>query len=101
MSEGITLANQGDLEIRQVFEEAGTYLGLGIVNIIHLLNPRYIVLTGAVMDASEFFLNKVESSIRNDTCYDSQVEILTTRGSRRSASLGAALKFINEAFEDG
>ena len=101
MSEGITLANQGDMEIRQVFEEAGTYLGLGIVNIIHLLNPRYIVLTGAVMDASEFFLNKVESSIRNDTCYDSQVEILTTRGSRRSASLGAALKFINEAFEDG
>lgn len=99
MAYGIRLAKEGNPDVQHIFEEVGTYLGQGIVNVIHLLNPRYIVLTGAVMDASDFFLSKVEACIRHNTCYNSQVEILTVGGSRRSASLGAALKFINEVFE--
>lgn len=99
MALGIKLARDGNTDVQQIFSEAGTYLGQGVVNLIHLLNPRYIVLTGAVMDASDFFMPQVVSCIRKHTCYDSQVEILAVRESRRSASLGAALKFINEAFE--
>lgn len=99
MALGIQLAQEADPNVLRIFAEAGTYLGYGIVNLIHLLNPRYIVLTGAVMEASNFFLNQVEDCIRNSTCYDSQAEILSVKGSRRSASCGAALKFINEVFE--
>ncbi len=100
VAHGIHLARQGDVDVLRIFDEVGIYLGQGIVNVIHLLNPRYIVLTGAVMEASEFFMHQVESYIRQHTCYASQVKILTAHGSRNSASLGAALKFINEAFED-
>lgn len=99
MALGIKLAQNGNPDVQKIFSEAGTYLGQGVVNLIHLLNPRYIVLTGAVMDASEFFMPQVMSCIREHTCYDSQVELLAVRESRRCASLGAALKFINEAFE--
>jgi len=46
-------AEQGDTVALEVIEEAGRWLGLGLVNIIHLFNPQAIVVGGSVAQLGE------------------------------------------------
>ena len=50
------LAGSGDLESRAIWENGGHALGIGIANIMNLLNPASIVLVGGLMNAKEHFL---------------------------------------------
>ena len=50
------LAGSGDLESRAIWENGGHALGVGIANIMNLLNPASIVLVGGLMNAKEHFL---------------------------------------------
>ncbi len=41
-------ARRGDRAARRVLEEVGTNLGLGVANIVSLLNPEVVVLGGGL-----------------------------------------------------
>ncbi|MEJ5199768.1 MAG: ROK family protein, partial [Anaerolineae bacterium] len=43
---------------------AGKYLGLGIVNLLHLFNPRMIVLGGSVTKAGPLLFEPMWEAIR-------------------------------------
>src|SRR6266851_126054 len=45
------LAKKGDTRARQVFEDSGRYLGLGLANVAWALDPEVIVIDGAITDA--------------------------------------------------
>lgn len=49
-------ARAGDALALDVIQEAATWLGLGLVNLIHLFNPRAIVLGGSVVQLGELIL---------------------------------------------
>ena len=44
-------AREGDAVAREIFYSAGHYLGVGILNLLHIFNPRRIILGGSVMKA--------------------------------------------------
>ncbi len=44
-------AYEGDLISQQILQEAGVALGVGMVNLAHLLNPRRIIIGGGVSNA--------------------------------------------------
>ncbi|NPA91812.1 MAG: ROK family protein [Chloroflexi bacterium] len=46
-------AREGDAVALRILQRAGHYLGVGIVNLIHLFNPRRIILGGSVMKAGD------------------------------------------------
>lgn len=46
-------ARQGDKVAQQVLEEAIHYLGIGLVNMINLLNPEIVVIGGGVAEAGD------------------------------------------------
>ncbi len=94
------MADKGNAIMQEIFEEAGNYLGVAVANIINLLNPRYVILTGGVLDASDRVLAKTSELAEKKTWHISSFEIIVSRESRRRASTGAALSFINAAFED-
>ena len=50
------LAVSGDPAARAIWENGGHALGVGIANIMNLLNPASIVLVGGLMNAKEHFL---------------------------------------------
>ena len=50
------LAVSGDHAARAIWENGGHALGVGIANIMNLLNPASIVLVGGLMNAKEHFL---------------------------------------------
>jgi glucokinase len=56
-------ARQGDALALSVIHEAGRWLGLGLVNIIHLFNPEAIVLGGSVVQLGNLILDPVRRTI--------------------------------------
>ena len=94
------MANSGNLLMRKIFDDAGKYLGIGIANVINLLNSKYVVLTGGVLDASDLLVEQAKAHARKNAWHISTFELIISRESRLRASMGAALKYINDAFDN-
>ena len=58
----------GDALALRVVEAAGEWLGLGLVNLLHLFNPRAIVLGGSVMRLGELILGPARAVIGEEVC---------------------------------
>ncbi len=56
-------AEQGDPLAISALKRAGTYLGLGIANYLHLFNPQIIVLGGGVSQSGAFLLEPLRSTL--------------------------------------
>lgn len=97
---GSQMAEQGDTRYVDVFREAAKYLGIGIANLVNILNPQYIILTGAFLDYNLNFVEQVRHHARQSAWQFSDFEILISPQSRLNAARGAATHFINAAFED-
>jgi glucokinase len=52
-------AREGDAVAREVFSRAATYLGVGLANLIHVLNPQRIIIGGGVTKAGEMLFEPV------------------------------------------
>lgn len=57
-------ARAGDEVARGILQRAGHYLGIGIVNLLYIFNPRRIILGGGVMNAGPFILEPMWAAIR-------------------------------------
>ncbi len=57
-------ARRGDVLARELFDRAGNYLGVGVANLLNLLNPARVVIGGGVSEAGEFFLEPVRRTAR-------------------------------------
>jgi glucokinase len=54
----------GDAVARQIVERAGLYVGVGVVNLVHTLNPRLIVIGGGVaLGAGDLLLDPVRAAV--------------------------------------
>ncbi|MBW2038848.1 MAG: ROK family protein [Deltaproteobacteria bacterium] len=49
-------ANRGDQMAQEIFWEMGRYLGVGMANLVNMLNPAMIVLGGKVSGAWNYFI---------------------------------------------
>lgn len=49
----------GDELAKRVLDEAASYLGMGVANIISILNPQVVVLGGGLMNAGEYLLDRI------------------------------------------
>jgi glucokinase len=56
-------AAQGDRLALEVIQEAGRWLGLGLVNIIHLFNPQVIVMGGSVAQLGDLIFDPARQVI--------------------------------------
>lgn len=56
-------ARKGDRNAKRIFEEYGRYLGIGISNIINILDPEIIVLGGGEAKAFDLFFPSLKKEI--------------------------------------
>ncbi len=57
-------ARGGDAVARDILQRAGHYLGIGIVNLLHIFNPRRVILGGGVMNAGPLITEPMWAAIR-------------------------------------
>ncbi|MFS0821487.1 ROK family protein [Bacillus sp. 1P02SD] len=57
-------AEMGDFFSIDLLEEVGEYLGLGIINLIHLLNTEVVILGGGVMNGAKFILPALQRTVQ-------------------------------------
>lgn len=57
-------AEQGDLVAKDIWNKAGNYLGIGIANLLNILNPEMVVLGGGVMKAGDLLMNPMIDSLK-------------------------------------
>ena len=57
------VAKRGDPLANEVFQAAGFYIGLALVNLIHLLNPDRVVLGGGVMKAGNIIFKPIKETV--------------------------------------
>lgn len=60
----VDAAIEGDPLCRSVLEEAGTYMGIGLANIIQILNPDRIVLGTIAVHAGDLILEPIRRTVR-------------------------------------
>ncbi|MGB8252536.1 MAG: ROK family protein, partial [Anaerolineaceae bacterium] len=57
-------ARQGDAVAKEIFEQAGIYLGVAIANILVSIGPSKVVLAGGVAAAGDLLLEPIRQTIR-------------------------------------
>jgi glucokinase len=88
----IEAARGGDLQAVRVLDDVSRYLGMGIANLVSILNPQIVVLGGGVMQAGDLFLNHIRQEVLRWAHPQAAAQVrieLTTLG-ERAGLLGAA-----------
>ena len=57
-------AQAGDPVAIEIFRQAGFYIGVGIVNLLHLFNPSLIVIGGSVTKAGDLLFEPIRATVR-------------------------------------
>jgi glucokinase len=87
-----TAARRGDKAAHRVLEEVGTNLGLGVANIVSLLNPEVVVLGGGLARVGNLLLAPLRKAVRQwgQPLARRQVRIVISRLGEEAGILGAA-----------
>jgi glucokinase len=88
----IAAARKGDVAAKRAIEETGRYLGMGIANIVSILNPKLVVLGGGLMQAGDLFLGPIHRTMKEwaQPIAAQQVRIQVTSLGENSGLFGAA-----------
>jgi len=96
----IHMANQGDSRIVELFQRVGTYLGIGIANVINTFNPELVVIGNRLALIKPWIessmLNCVEQ--RSLPYHHKRVHIEFSNLGMKSAAVGAASLAIQAFF---
>ncbi len=57
-------ARAGDMVALQIMEREGEYIGIGLVNILHLFSPDRIALGGGVMKSADLFMPALHRTVQ-------------------------------------
>jgi len=86
-------AEQDHPQAQQVVAEAVAYLGMGIVNLIHLFGPEKVIISGGMSNAEALILEPVQTFVR-ERSYGNVAELVEiTR-----AKLGEYAPMVGAAF---
>ena len=89
---------QGDRASLDIIKETGQYLGIAIVNIMHILNPEVIVLTGGMIGSGDLLMNPIKQVIEEKAFEASakETKIVFSQLGNDAGIIGAAGCLLNE-----
>jgi predicted NBD/HSP70 family sugar kinase len=93
-------AHNGDKIAADLLNVASKYLGIGIANLINLLNPELIVLSGHFSTIEDFSLLSLKEKIRQYAIPESyeKVKIVNSLLGDDAAVLGATTLILDRIF---
>lgn len=86
-------AEAGDPVAKRIFEIVGTYIGMGLVSVINLLNPEKVIIGGGVAAAGDLLLNPIRKTIKERAMVvaGNSVEIVPAELGNSAGVIGASM----------
>ena len=93
-------AKAGDQLSTEILKQTGIYLGIGLTNLIHIVNPKRIVIGGGVSKSGEFLLNSLKETIKSRALTQSakETEIVVSDFGDFGAAVGAITLVLDHIF---
>jgi predicted NBD/HSP70 family sugar kinase len=97
----IEAALSGDPTARSIIANAGSFLGIGIANLVNVFNPGLVVLGGELTAAGDLLLNAVRAAVirRAMPKASSEVKIMVSSLGDDAVAIGAATQAMQHAFQ--
>ena len=92
-------AQEGDIVSRNIFQEVGKNLAMGIVNLISLFDPELIVVGGEGVKAGELIFPTMRKVIRDNFPYKKEIKIIPLQPGEEGWIIGAAELVLSEVFK--
>jgi len=86
-------AAKGDRLALNVLKETGRYLGIGLCNLIHIMDPEVIAIGGGVAGAGELILEPARDAVRDCVMHEvlAGVRIVQAELGNRAAMIGVSI----------
>lgn len=86
-------AETGDPVAKRIFEITGTYIGMGLVSVINLLNPEKVIIGGGVAEAGDLLLEPIRKTIKERAMViaGNSVEIVPAQLGNSAGVIGASM----------
>lgn len=88
----------GEFE-RGLFDRLGYYLGVGISNLLIMLNPEIVVISGDMVHYADLFMERLNRVLRRNVWNDSRIHVELSELDNSAAAVGAALNVAQQLFE--
>lgn len=97
----IEAALSGDPTARSIIANAGSFLGIGIANLVNVFNPGLVVLGGELTAAGDLLLNAVRAAVNRRAMpkASSEVKIMVSSLGDDAVAIGAATQAMQHAFQ--
>ncbi|WP_010649175.1 ROK family transcriptional regulator [Oceanobacillus massiliensis] len=95
------LAQNGDDFYRNILQETGKIIGIGLTNLIHLINPSKIILGGGVMKGEKYILPAIQQTIEQRALIlkAKQTKVSISKLGEDATLLGAVSLLLVELFD--
>ncbi len=86
-------AEAGDPVAKRIFEIVGTYIGMGLVSVINLLNPEKVIIGGGVAAAGDLLLDPIRKTVKERAMVvaGNSVEIVPAQLGNSAGVIGASM----------
>jgi N-acetylglucosamine repressor len=93
-------AIQGDPLSIDILKQTGRILGIGLTNLIHIMNPKRIVLSGGVANAEQYIIDNIKETIKNRALTNSakDTEISLSKLGEYGTAIGAVALILSTLF---
>lgn len=93
-------AKRKDSLAKKILNQTGIYLGIGITNLIHTLNPDRIIIGGGVSNSGGFILDSIKETIDQRALTDKakKTDILLSELGDQATLIGASTLILAEIF---
>jgi len=97
----VDAAQSGDVLAIEVLSQSGYFLGVGIANLINLLSPQAVIISGEGVRAGEFRIGPMRKALSEHIFngLDGHVNIITAQTEDETWARGAASLVLGEMFK--
>jgi len=93
-------ARVGDVIAKNIFQEVGRNLGIGVINLISLFDPELIAVGGEGAKAGELIFHPIREVVINNFPQKKEIEIVPLQLGEDGWLIGAAELVLSEVFKN-